>query len=414
MIPEQQIRRMQINETLFREGQQALNPKYKNRGVVFSRNEQLAYAERIASSGIHYIEISSPVRSQYGLETARQLVELTRNTPNTEIAVHGRTTVEDIDAFLATGANRLHLFRGTSQENRNGNGNKSIDQIISETIRAIEYARSKKNGLFIRFGAEDAFRTPIEDLERVVMTLAPYVDLFSLPDTTGRAIPSPEYKQEISQLSVYEIVEYIKELTGKGIQFHGHNDSGLALANYLAALAAGAEVFDTSIYHLGERNGIPSAKDLILALRTKKNAKLLESLYDVNELHRLDQDVAVKFDQDLPPNDLFGPNITADTSGVHVAASLNHHEAYDASNYERERLIVWASAVTGKAAVANRAVQLQLIPSLVELKRDEQLKIRILSIALEAAMIIQERAKVSGDISPEQADQIIRDQFQSY
>jgi homocitrate synthase len=405
---------MQINETLFREGQQALNPKYKDRGVVFSRNEQLGYAERIARAGVHYIEIGAPVRSPYGLETAKQLVELTRSTPNTQIAVHGRATTEDIDAFLATGATRLHLFRGTSNENRNGNGNISIEQIITDTIRAIEYARSKRDGLFIRFGAEDAFRTPIEDLEKVIIALAPYVDLFSLPDTTGRAIPSPELKLEIQQLSVYEIVEYIRELSGRGIQFHGHNDSGLALPNYLAALAAGAEVFDTSVYHLGERNGIPSAKDLILALRTKNNAQLIKLLYNLDELHRLDQDVAAKFGQELPPNDLYGQNVTTDTSGVHAAATLNHHLAYDANGYDRERQIIFASAVTGKAAVAYRASQLGIIPPAADIRQNAELKNRVMERALEAAMRIQETAKIQGDISPNEADEIIKVSFQGF
>ena len=235
-----------------------------------------------------------------------------------QVVAHVRCTPEDVAAALATGIDGVHLFFGSSPQLRQHSHGRTLQQIAAQAAICISMVRDA--GKYVRFSAEDAFRTPLSDIIPIFdAAVAAGVQRLGLPDTVGCATP----------WQVAERIEIIHQrYPGVGIEFHGHNDTGCAIANALAALNAGADCIDVTALGIGERNGITSLSGLIAALISNHPVALQR--YQLRELPALDQRVAALLDMPIP----FNAPITSSTAfthkaGVHTNAVLRAAETYE-------------------------------------------------------------------------------------
>jgi homocitrate synthase len=208
-------------------------------------------------------------------------------------------------------------------------------------------------GLEVRFSTEDSFRSNIEDILPIYEAVAELgVNRVGIADTVGVAAPR----------QVYDLVEQVRNRVPCDIEFHGHNDSGCAIANAYCALEAGATHIDTSILGIGERNGIVPLGGLIARLYAVDRS--LVTKYQLPLLRELDNMVAQMVGVDIPfSNYITGITAFTHKAGIHAKAVLNNPETYEIlapQDFGMSRYISIAHRLTGWNAIKARADQLNL------------------------------------------------------
>jgi homocitrate synthase len=253
---------------------------------------------------------------------------------------------------LEAGVQGLDIVIGTSHLRQSGHG-KSIDD--HRHFAEVPLIRSQAPGIELRFSTEDSFRSEEAELLRVYLAVERLgvVDRFGIADTVGIASPS----------AVARLVGTLRRLTAAHIEFHGHNDSGCAIANAFSALEAGATHVDTTVLGIGERNGITSLGGLIARMYTHSREEVLGK-YRLDRLRGLDLLVAELVGVDIPFNNIItGYSAFTHKAGIHAKAILNSPETYEAldpHDFGLTRYISIAHRLTGWNAVKARADQLGL------------------------------------------------------
>ncbi len=367
----------QLNDVTLRGSFQAVHPNqllYPNEAVVFGKEQQLQIARSLNLLGSERIELLAPVENSLGLEIAKEIVHQNKELNARfsadyrfalpEVCIHSRCDINDLNWALATEADRINLYLGTSDELRKANGKDhpmTPEEIVGKATEAIEYIHKNNPNTKIRFSTEDAFRTKREELLEIISKIAanPNVDTIGIPDTTGLAYPN----------QVYELITQIRNLPqmqGKKIEVHFHNDRGMAVANCWMAWLAGAEVFNTSILGLEERNGIPPLASFFAAFDNEGLvARGFLDKYDATQVPQIDSLVAGMLGIVIPhtsPITAFGAN--KQVSGVHGSATLKNgaYAAFPLAHYGIDKQeYIYASRVIGARMVANRMIELGLI-----------------------------------------------------
>ncbi|HHX44106.1 MAG TPA: homocitrate synthase [Chloroflexi bacterium] len=330
-----------IIESTLREGEQFV-------GACFSTDQKIEIARALDAFGVEYIELSSPAASRQSLEDCRTIARLGLRA---KVLTHVRCTLEEARLAADTGVDGIDVLIGTSSVLRAFSDGKDIPTIIRtarEVVRDI-----KDRGLEVRVSTEDSFRSDLQDILRVYEAVdAVGVDRVGIADTVGMATP----------LQVHRVVTAVRRRVSCDIEFHGHNDSGCAIANAYTALEAGATHVDTSILGIGERNGIAPLGGLVARLYATDRS--LVSKYRLTMLRDLDHMIAEMVGVDIPFNNCI-TGITAFThkAGIHAKAVLNHPEAYEIlspQDFGLSRYISIAHRLTGWNAITSRAEQLNL------------------------------------------------------
>ena len=333
---------LHILDSTLREGEQFS-------GAFFSLDQRMVIARLLDAVGVAFIEVPSPVASP---ETRRTIMALCELELHARIVAHVRCVDADVQAALDTPVFGLNLFYGTSTELRTFSHSRRIDQIVAAAVPLIRRIRAA--GRYVRFSAEDAFRSDLVDLLTVFDAVVEAgVQRIGLPDTVGIATP-----RQVEQLVRLCAERY----PGIGIEFHGHNDTGCAIANTVAALEAGADCLDVTVMGIGERNGIASLGGLIAQLYVHHPALL--ATYDLTRLAPLDHFVAQCLNLSIP----FNTPITAASAfthraGIHTKAVLRNPRAYevlDPLDFGLVRNVDVGSRFTGRHAVGHRATTLGL------------------------------------------------------
>lgn len=333
---------LHILDSTLREGEQFA-------GAFFSLEQRLMIARLLDAVGVGFIETPSPVASPETRHTIMALCELGLQA---RIVAHVRCAEADVEAALDTPVFGLNLFYGTSTELRTFSHSRRIDQIVTAAVPLIRRIRAA--GRYARFSAEDAFRSDLVDLLTVFDAVVDAgAQRIGLPDTVGIATP-----RQVEQLVRLCAERY----PGVGIEFHGHNDTGCAIANTVAALEAGADCLDVTVMGIGERNGIASLGGLIAQLYVHHPALL--ATFDLTRLAPLDRYVAQCLNLSIP----FNTPITADSAfthraGIHTKAVLRNPRAYEVLNpldFGLARNVDVGSRFTGRHAVGHRATTLGL------------------------------------------------------
>lgn len=330
---------VRILDSTLREGEQFAS-------TYFSSEDRVALAKRLDAFGVDFIEVSSPVVSARAGEDIRALTALGLRA---RIMAHCRCELAEVMAALDCGAQGINLYQGSSTVMRYYSHGRSIEQIVASAVDIIRML--KERGVFVRFSAEDAFRTSIDELTRVFDPIcAAGVDRIGLPDTVGVATPS----------QVQQRVAFFRDRYGVEMEFHGHNDTGCAVANALGAIEGGATIIDTTVLGIGERNGIASLSGLIARLYSLDRQAVAR--YQLALLPDLDYFVSDLVGVAIPFNaPITGPTAFTHKAGVHTNAVLRQpttYEVLDPSDFGLQRRIQVASRVTGKAAIRHRASEL--------------------------------------------------------
>lgn len=363
-----------IIESTLREGEQFSR-------AHFTTAQKLELVDALDEFGIEYLELTSPVASPQSFIDAR---EICRKRRRLKVLTHTRCHMEDARKAVETGVDGVDILFGTSSYLRRFSHGKSIEEIIESAREVIDFIKS--SGCEVRFSSEDTFRSEERDLLRVYQAVdAMGVDRVGLADTVGVATPR----------QIYALVTELRRFVKADIEFHGHNDTGCAIANSYTALEAGATHIDTSILGIGERNGITPLGGFIARLYSVDPQGVKK--YRLSMLKDLERMVAQWVDIDIP----FNNYITGETSfthkaGMHTKAVLlnpGSYEIIDPSDFALDRTISIGHRLTGKNAIQDRARQLGLHFG------DEQLR----ALTSEIKRIADE-----GPLSTEQLDHLLK------
>lgn len=333
-----------IIESTLREGEQFST-------ATFSTAQKIEIAGLLDEFGVEMIEMTSPCASPQSEADIRAVV---RENLKARILTHIRCNRDDAMRALDTGVQGLDVVIGTSPQLIRHSHGKSIRQIIDLAEDVMGYIRSQAPNIILRFSTEDTFRSREADLLRVYLAVADLglVNRLGVADTVGVALPT----------QVYAMVHQLVRLTGLDIEFHGHNDSGCAIANACAALEAGATHIDTTILGIGERNGITPLGGLVARLYTINRAYVQK--YNLRLLPQLDTFIAESCGIQIPfSNYITGSSAFIHKAGIHAKAVLADPTTYEIINPEDfglTREVAMGHRLTGWNTVRDRALKLGL------------------------------------------------------
>jgi len=336
------MRLLAILDSTLREGEQFT-------GACFTLAQRLTIARLLDVIGVAFIEVPSPIVSPETQEAVQAICNLDLHA---HIVAHVRCVEADVQVALDTPVYGLNLFYGTSTQLRTFSHGRRIEQMIADAVPLVRRVRNA--GRYVRFSAEDAFRSDLVDLLHVFDAVVDAgVQRIGLPDTVG--IATPRQVEQLVRLC-HERYPHV------GIEFHGHNDTGCAIANTVAALEAGADCLDVTALGIGERNGITALSGLIAQFYIH-HPELLSD-YDLTQVAPLDQFVASCLGLTIPFNTpITAPSAFTHKAGVHTKAVLRNPRAYevlDPADFGLVRHVDIGSRVTGRYAVGHRVTALGL------------------------------------------------------
>lgn len=375
-----QIAPYRIIESTLREGEQF-------EGGHFTTEDKLEIAAALDAFGVEYLELTTPLASPNSEADLRAIARMPRRF---RLLTHIRARMDEAKLAVDCGVDGVDIYIGTSAYMRQYSHGKSLQQIIETSQEIVTYLKAQ--GIETRFSTEDTFRSNLADVFTVYRAMdLQGVDRVGVADTVGIADP----------LRTYNLISSLRQAVDCDIEFHGHNDSGCAIANALCALQAGATHIDTTVLGIGERNGITSLGGLVARLYTIDPA--LVRKYDLPLLREVEQLVARKVGIDVPFNTpITGRTAFHHKAGVHTNAVLQNptsYEAIDPADFGIDRSIDLAHRLVGWNAVRDRAASLGLALTETDLRAATQ---RIKALADERRISIEDvDAVLQGAAVPE-------------
>lgn len=343
--------RWAIIDSTLREGEQFAN-------AHFTTEQKVEIAKALDAFGVEYIEVTSPVASPQSLEDCRTIAALPLRA---KVLTHVRCHIDDARVAVDTCVDGIDVLFGTSSILREFSHGKSVDEIIREAREVI--ALIKDHGKEVRFSSEDSFRSTEGDLLEVYTAVAAMgVDRVGIADTVGIATPR----------QCYALAAELRRHVRCDIEFHGHNDTGCAIANSFSVLEAGGTHVDTSVLGIGERNGITPLGGFV-ARMYGHDPEQVKRKYDLRRLKDLDEMVAAMVGIEIPFNNFVtGKYAFHHKAGIHTKAiylNPNSYEILDPADFALDRTIHVAHRLTGRHAIGRRAEELGLEFGTAELKK---------------------------------------------
>lgn len=301
--------KVRIFDTTLRDGEQTP-------GISLSPVQKLSIAEKLDTLGVDAIEAGFPVISSGELEAVQMIAGAGLSC---EIAGLARTNKKDIDAIVDAGLSYVHTFIATSDIHLQHKLKITRDQALDKAVDAVEYAKSR--GLQVEFSAEDATRTDREFLNTVFGQVARTgADRIDIPDTVGYS--TPEYMADITRDAI--------SATKLPVSVHCHNDFGLAVANALSGIRAGASCAHVTINGIGERAGNASLEELSMALQCLPYDDKFETGIKSELIYETSRYVSQIVGIQVQPNKaIVGDNAFGHESGIHTHGILNNPLTYE-------------------------------------------------------------------------------------
>jgi 2-isopropylmalate synthase len=306
-----------IFDTTLRDGEQSP-------GASMTQEEKLRVARQLERMRVDVIEAGFAAASPGDFDAIRTIAETIKNSTVCSLA---RANENDIrkagEAIKSARSGRIHTFIATSPIHMEKKLRMTPDQVLEAAVKAIGVAREYTDD--VEFSAEDAVRSDMDFLCRVFdAVIAAGATTVNVPDTVGYSIPSI-WGERMSNL-----IERVKNSDHVIWSTHCHNDLGMAVANSLAAVQAGARQVECTINGLGERAGNASLEEVVMAVKTRSDIFDVETGIDTTQIVPASRLVSQITGYPVQPNKaIVGANAFAHESGIHQDGVLKHRETYE-------------------------------------------------------------------------------------
>ncbi|AMO37131.1 2-isopropylmalate synthase [Thauera humireducens] len=306
-----------IFDTTLRDGEQSP-------GASMTREEKLRIARQLERMRVDVIEAGFPAASPGDFDAVRSIAEAIKESAVCGLA---RANENDIrragEAIRPAARGRIHTFIATSPIHMEKKLRMTPDQVVEQAVKAIGWAREYTDD--VEFSAEDAGRSEIDFLVRIFdAVIQAGAKTINVPDTVGYNVPE-QYAATLRTL-----IERVPNSDKVVWSVHCHNDLGLAVANSLAAVRAGARQVECTINGLGERAGNASLEEIVMAVRTRADVFPVETRIDTTQIVPASKLVSQVTGYPVQPNKaIVGANAFAHESGIHQDGVLKHRETYE-------------------------------------------------------------------------------------
>ncbi|MFQ6056488.1 MAG: 2-isopropylmalate synthase [Methanosarcinales archaeon] len=299
-------KKIKVFDTTLRDGEQTP-------GVSLNLEEKIKIAKQLDKLGVDIIEAGFPISSKGEKESVKKIA---LSGLNTTICGLARVVKADIDACIDSKVDLVHIFIPTSDIQIEHTVKKSKEEIYNIAIESTEYVKS--HGLKCMFSAMDATRTELNYLIKIYKGVQEAgCDIINVPDTVGVMVPS----------AMYNLIKNINSEIKIPIDVHCHNDFGLAVANSLAAVEAGASQVQVAVNGLGERGGNANLAETIMSLHAIYGAKTnINTKYLVETSRLVERYTGVHIPPTMP---IVGDNAFAHESGIHSHGVLESSETFE-------------------------------------------------------------------------------------
>ena len=306
-----------IFDTTLRDGEQSP-------GASMTQEEKLRVARQLERMRVDVIEAGFAAASPGDFNSIRTIAETITHSTVCSLA---RANEDDIrkagEAIKPARSGRIHTFVATSPIHMEKKLRMTPDQVVDAAVKAIGIAREYTDD--IEFSAEDAVRSDIDFLCRVFdAVIAAGATTINVPDTVGYSIPSVWGER------MRILIERVRNSNKVIWSTHCHNDLGMAVANSLAAVQAGARQVECTINGLGERAGNASLEEVVMAVKTRSDIFNVETGIDTTQIVPASRLVSQITGYPVQPNKaIVGANAFAHESGIHQDGVLKHRETYE-------------------------------------------------------------------------------------
>ena len=312
-----QPNRVSIFDTTLRDGEQSP-------GCSMNLSEKVRMANKLQELGVDIIEAGFPIASEGDFAAVRAVAAQCQGV---KVAALCRTAEQDVaraaEALKFAARPRIHTFCATSDIHLEHKLKKTRAEVIEMTRNAVQMARSYADD--IEFSAEDATRSDLDYLCEVLdVAVEAGASVLNVPDTVGYTTPT-EYTRLVQQVRARVVRD--RDVI---ISVHCHNDLGLAVANSLAAIEAGARQVECTINGIGERAGNASLEEIVMALHVRADRLPFETGIDTCELYPTSQLLSSIVGFEVQPNKaIVGRNAFAHEAGIHQHGVINNPLCYE-------------------------------------------------------------------------------------
>ena len=306
-----------IFDTTLRDGEQSP-------GASMTRDEKVRVAKTLEMMRVDVIEAGFPIASPGDFEAVKAVAEVIRDSTVCGLA---RTGDNDIDraaeALKPAASGRIHTFIATSPIHMERKLRMKEEEVLEQAVKAVKRARNYTDD--VEFSPEDAGRSEIDFLCRVIEAVIDAgATTINIPDTVGYNVPE-QFSSTIAKL-----IERVPNSDKAIFSVHCHNDLGLAVANSLAAVIAGARQVECTINGLGERAGNASLEEIVMAVRTRQDVFPCDTGLDATHIMNNSRLVSNITGFPVQPNKaIVGANAFAHESGIHQDGVIKSRETYE-------------------------------------------------------------------------------------
>lgn len=311
------IKKIKIFDTTLRDGEQSP-------GCSMNLSEKLELAKQLDTLGVDIIEAGFAIASPEDFKSVEVIAQTVKNCVVASLA---RCTKGDIDAAwnAVKGAKkpRIHVFLATSDIHMEFKLKKTREQVLESITEHVSYAKSLCED--IEFSCEDASRSELVFMSKCCeLAIKAGATTLNIPDTVGYSTP----------MEMFEVITYLKENTvgieNVDISAHCHDDLGMAVANSLACVRAGATQVECTLNGIGERAGNASLEEIVMALKTKHEYYGAETNIKTKQLYKACKLLSNIIGVPISPNkSIVGANAFAHESGIHQHGVLSNPLTYE-------------------------------------------------------------------------------------
>ncbi len=333
-----------IFDTTLRDGEQVP-------GCKLNTKEKLDLALKLEALGVDIIEAGFPISSPGDFESVEQISKAIKNATVCGLSRAVQKDIEVAGAALKYAKRpRIHTGIGTSDFHIKAKFNATREEILERAIKAVQWAKNFVDD--VEFYAEDAGRTDNDYLARVVeAVIKAGATVVNIPDTTGYCLPD-QYGAKMAYL-----MNHVPNIDKAILSCHCHNDLGLATANSIAGVIAGARQIECTINGLGERAGNTSLEEVVMVLKQHKHLGLYTNI-NTKMLNPMSREVAETMRVPVQVNKaIVGANAFSHSSGIHQDGFLKDSLTYEIINPEEvgaDGSKIVLTARSGRSALAHR------------------------------------------------------------